>query len=79
MKLQRLFSVACLALATSLAGFSGAASAQTSNVLQVATDATFPPMEFMKDGKRTGFDPQGAVVRVIKNNQHGPVVFAGQN
>src|SRR5262245_43600493 len=32
-----------------------------------------------KDGKRTGFDPQGAVVRVIKNNQHGPVVHSGQN
>jgi branched-chain amino acid transport system substrate-binding protein len=31
-----------------------------------------------RDGKRTGFDPQGAVVRIIKNNQHGPVVFAGQ-
>ena len=31
------------------------------------------------DGKRTGFDPQGAVVRIIKDNQHGPVVFAGQN
>lgn len=29
-------------------------------------------------GKRTGFDPQGAVVRIIKNNQHGPVVYAGQ-
>ena len=28
-------------------------------------------------GKRTGFDPQGAVVRIIKNNQHGPVVYAG--
>jgi branched-chain amino acid transport system substrate-binding protein len=28
-------------------------------------------------GKRTGFDPQGAVVRVIKNNQHGPVVHVG--
>jgi branched-chain amino acid transport system substrate-binding protein len=32
-----------------------------------------------RDGKRTGFDPQGAVVRIIKNNQHGPVVYAGQN
>ena len=32
-----------------------------------------------RDGKRTGFDPQGAVVRIIKDNQHGPVVFAGQN
>lgn len=31
-----------------------------------------------RDGKRAGFDPQGAVVRIIKNNQHGPVVFAGQ-
>jgi branched-chain amino acid transport system substrate-binding protein len=33
---------------------------------------------FAKD-KRTGFDPQGAVIRIIKNNQHGPVVFSGQN
>jgi branched-chain amino acid transport system substrate-binding protein len=31
-----------------------------------------------RDGKRTGFDPQGAVVRIIKDNQHGPVVYAGQ-
>jgi branched-chain amino acid transport system substrate-binding protein len=28
--------------------------------------------------KRTGFDQQGAVVRIIKNNQHGPVVYSGQ-
>ena len=56
MKLQRLFPVACLALAALLAGVSGAASAQTSNVLQVATDATFPPMEFTENGARTGFD-----------------------
>jgi branched-chain amino acid transport system substrate-binding protein len=27
--------------------------------------------------KRAGFDPNGAVVRVIKNNDHGPVVFSG--
>jgi polar amino acid transport system substrate-binding protein len=26
------------------------------NVIRVGTDATFPPMEFVKDGKRTGFD-----------------------
>ena len=31
-----------------------------------------------RDGKRTGFDQQGAVVRIIRNNQHGPVVYAGQ-
>jgi len=33
---------------------------------------TFPP------GKRTGFDPQGVVVRLIENNTHGRVVHAGQ-
>jgi polar amino acid transport system substrate-binding protein len=27
-----------------------------SNVLRVGTDATFPPMEFVENGKRTGFD-----------------------
>lgn len=30
--------------------------AQSSDVLRVATDATFPPMEFVENGKRTGFD-----------------------
>lgn len=29
------------------------------------------------DGKRTGFPPEGAVVRLVKGNQHGPVVHAG--
>ena len=29
---------------------------QAAEVLRVVTDATFPPMEFVKDGKRTGFD-----------------------
>lgn len=33
---------------------------------------TFPP------GKRTGFDPNGVVVRLIENNTHGRVVHAGQ-
>lgn len=32
------------------------ASAQTVSVIRVATDATFPPFEFFKNGKRTGFD-----------------------
>ncbi|MDF2114162.1 ABC transporter substrate-binding protein [Roseiarcaceae bacterium H3SJ34-1] len=31
-----------------------------------------------RNGGRSGFDPQGAVVRLIKNNQHGPVVHSGQ-
>ena len=36
-------------------GFAGAAHAQ-GEPLRVATDATFPPMEFVENGKRTGFD-----------------------
>ncbi len=44
-----LSSMAALAL--------GHASAHAqSNVLRVGTDATFPPMEFVENGKRTGFD-----------------------
>jgi polar amino acid transport system substrate-binding protein len=31
-------------------------SARAQEALRVVTDATFPPMEFVKDGKRTGFD-----------------------
>ena len=38
-----------------LFGFAGAALAQ-GEPLRVATDATFPPMEFVENGKRTGFD-----------------------
>lgn len=30
--------------------------ARAQEVLRVVTDPTFPPMEFVKDGKRTGFD-----------------------
>ena len=29
-------------------------------------------------GKRTGFDPNGAVIRIVKNNQHGHVVHSSQ-
>ena len=32
------------------------AAAFAQDALRVVTDATFPPMEFSKDGKRTGFD-----------------------
>lgn len=56
MKLKQLFSLACLTLAATFAAFPGTALAQTPNVLQVATDATFPPMEFTENGARTGFD-----------------------
>ena len=34
----------------------GAGAFAQSNVLRVATDATFPPMEFVENGKKTGFD-----------------------
>lgn len=42
-------------MAAVLAGAAGMSFAQ-SDVLKVATDATFPPMEFMEEGKFTGFD-----------------------
>ena len=32
------------------------APASAQDVLRVATDATFPPMEFVENGKLTGFD-----------------------
>lgn len=56
MKLQQLLSLACVTFAVTLGGFSGAASAQTPDMLNVATDATFPPMEYTENGARTGFD-----------------------
>jgi branched-chain amino acid transport system substrate-binding protein len=31
------------------------------------------------DGKRTGFDPQGATIRVISHNEQGPVLYSGSN
>ncbi|WP_321921151.1 transporter substrate-binding domain-containing protein [Paraburkholderia guartelaensis] len=56
MKLHKLLSATCVALAMFAAAAPGTASAQAQNVLQVATDATFPPMEFTENGQRTGFD-----------------------
>lgn len=47
-----LSSVAGLALSCLSLG----ALAQSSDVLRVATDATFPPMEYIENGKYTGFD-----------------------
>ena len=49
---RRSFSILALAALT----LSGTAFAQDANVIRAVTDATFPPMEFFKDGKRTGFD-----------------------
>ena len=56
MKLHKLLSATCVAFAMFAAAAPGTASAQAQNVLQVATDATFPPMEFTENGQRTGFD-----------------------
>lgn len=55
MKLRKLFSIACLTLSATFS-LGGVAHAQGSDVLRVATDATFPPMEFVENGQRTGFD-----------------------
>jgi polar amino acid transport system substrate-binding protein len=52
MTLRRHFIHAALALAALGATLSHAQD----NVLRVGTDATFPPMEFVDNGKRTGFD-----------------------
>lgn len=56
MHLRRQFLAAAIVLAafSGFTGFTGAAQAQA--VLTVGTDATFPPMEFVENGKRTGFD-----------------------
>lgn len=52
MTLRRHFISAALTLATLGASLSHAQD----NILRVGTDATFPPMEFVENGKRTGFD-----------------------
>lgn len=45
-----------LASLLSLGAFGLAGTAQAQATLTVATDATFPPMEFVENGQRTGFD-----------------------
>ncbi len=52
MKFRRNFLLASLAALTLV---TTGVHAQD-NVLRVGTDATFPPMEFVENGKRTGFD-----------------------
>jgi polar amino acid transport system substrate-binding protein len=56
MKLHRLFAAACVSLTVALSALPQSAAAQSGDVLNVATDATFPPMEFTENGARTGFD-----------------------
>ncbi|MFZ4479498.1 MAG: transporter substrate-binding domain-containing protein [Rhodoferax sp.] len=51
MNIRRQFLLSCLAAAAI-----GATASQAQEVLRVGTDATFPPMEFVENDKRTGFD-----------------------
>jgi polar amino acid transport system substrate-binding protein len=51
MNFRRQLLVSCFAAASLFA-----AGARAQEVLRVGTDATFPPMEFVDNGKRTGFD-----------------------
>jgi polar amino acid transport system substrate-binding protein len=55
MQNRRTFIASAL-LASSLALCSAAPALAAGNVLRIATDATFPPMEFVENGKMTGFD-----------------------
>ncbi len=55
MKLFKALSAFALVFAMACSQVAHAAPS-TDNVIRVATDATFPPLEFVKDGKRTGFD-----------------------
>lgn len=52
MNLRRNLLLASLAAAA----FCTTGARAQDNVLRVGTDATFPPMEFVENGKRTGFD-----------------------
>ncbi|MCI1007384.1 glutamine ABC transporter substrate-binding protein [Herbaspirillum sp. C7C8] len=54
MKLSKLLCAFMVSLSLLVAVAPAARAAD--NVIRVGTDATFPPMEFVKDGKRTGFD-----------------------
>lgn len=48
--------LAAVATAFTLLTITPMAATAADDVIRVGTDATFPPMEFIKDGKRTGFD-----------------------
>jgi polar amino acid transport system substrate-binding protein len=52
MSIRRHFLLAAVTIGALTAGLAHAQG----NVLRVGTDATFPPMEFSENGKRTGFD-----------------------
>ncbi len=51
MNFRRQFLLSCFTVLSL-----GAVNAHAQDVLRVGTDATFPPMEYVENGKRTGFD-----------------------
>lgn len=58
MKLSKILSASCLILGAAAFGLftANTANAQSGATLQVATDATFMPMEYTENGTRKGFD-----------------------
>ncbi len=67
MNIRRHFLLSSVAV---LACMAGSVQAQ-GNALRVGTDATFPPMEFVENGKRTGFDVE--LVEAIAKTLGRPV------
>jgi polar amino acid transport system substrate-binding protein len=66
MNIRRHFLLAAFAAATL-----GASVAHAADPLRVGTDATFPPMEFTENGKRTGFDIE--LVEAVAKKMGRPV------
>lgn len=66
MTFRRQFLLSCFAVL----GL-GAVSAHAQDVFRVGTDATFPPMEYVEGGKRTGFDIE--LVEAIGKVMNRPV------
>ncbi|EJN06648.1 periplasmic component of amino acid ABC-type transporter/signal transduction system [Herbaspirillum sp. YR522] len=56
MKMSQLLRTCTAVFALITATVAITPAAHAADVIRVGTDATFPPMEFVKDGKRTGFD-----------------------
>jgi polar amino acid transport system substrate-binding protein len=76
MKSAKLLSAFVMAM--SFAGFS--TSAMAADTVRIVTDPTFPPMEFTKDGKRTGFDielTEALVKEMGKNAEWTDIDFKG--
>lgn len=66
--LARRIAIASLAAFTA---FAGTTHAQSGAPLKVATDATFPPMEFVENGRRTGFDVE--LIEALAKSMGRPV------